>query len=96
MFVAAVDWQILIVRAFIDENDKNQLVNGACSLDLWQDVVWTALRSKATRNGYWCMQDGAPPHCTTLTKDFLLEKFNGRVISRGTLINSDPVWEDLH
>ena len=34
------------------------------------------------------MQDGAPPHCTTVAKQFLLDKFHGRVISRGT----DIIW----
>ena len=51
MFVAVVDGQIPIVHAFLDEDDKNQSVNGACYLDLLQDVVWPALRSKATRKG---------------------------------------------
>lgn len=96
MFVAVVDGQIPIVHAFLDEDDKNQSVNGACYLDLLQDVVWPALRSKATRKGYWWMQDGAPPHCTTLAKDFLLEKFNGRVISRGTPINWPAHSPDLN
>ena len=32
------------------------------------------------------MQDGAPAHCTTAAKEFLLNKFGGRVISRGTQI----------
>ena len=41
-------------------------------------------RHKAGRHKYWWMQDGAPPHCTNLSKQFLLEKFNHRVISRGT------------
>ena len=32
------------------------------------------------------MQDGAPPHCTKKAKQFLTEKVQGRVISRGTEI----------
>ena len=35
---------------------------------------------------YYWMQDGAPAHCTTQAKFFLVEKFRGRVISRGTEI----------
>ena len=30
------------------------------------------------------MHDGAPAHCTTTAKEFLLNKFGGRVINRGT------------
>lgn len=82
IFVAIVDGQIPIVHAF----DKSQTVNGACYLEFLKEVVWPALRYKTTRKGYWWMQDGAPPHCTNLVKDFLLEKFQDRVISRGTPI----------
>ena len=87
MFVAVVAGQIPIDHAFLDEDNRNQSVNGSCYLDLLQDVVWPALRSEATRKGYWWMQNGATVHCTTSAKDFLLEKFNGRVISKGTPIN---------
>ena len=32
------------------------------------------------------MQDGAPAHCTAAAKEFLLDKFRGRVFSRETEI----------
>lgn len=96
MFVAIVDGQIPIVHAFVDENCSNQSVNGASYLNLLQDVVWPALRFKATRKGYWWQQDGAPPHCTTLAKEFLLKKFSGRVISRGTPISWPAHSPDLN
>ena len=79
IFVAIVDGQIPIVHAF----DKSQTVNGACYLVLLKEVVWPAFRYKATKKGYWWMQDGTPPHCTSLAKYFLIEKFQDRVISRG-------------
>ena len=82
IFVTFVDGQIPIVQAF----DKSQAVNEACYLAFLEEVVWPALRYKAMRKGYWWMQDGALPHCTSLAKDFLVEKFQDRVISRGTPI----------
>ena len=66
IFGEIVDGPIPIVHAF----DKSQTVNGACYLALLKEVVWLALRYKATRKGYWWMQDGAPPHCSSLTKGF--------------------------
>lgn len=86
MFVAIVDGRIPVVHAFIDENGRSVSVNGSCYLQLLQDTVWPALRSTATRKSYWWMQDGAPPHCTNDVKEFLLNKFQNRVISRGTSI----------
>ena len=76
IFVSIVNGQIPIVHAF----DKSQTVNGACYLALLKEVVWPAFRYKDTRKGYWWMQDGAPPHCTSSAKDFLIEKFQDRVI----------------
>ena len=63
-------------------------MTGASYLELLKDTVWPTFRSTATRKQLWWMQDGAPPHCTNDAKAFLLEKFNGRVISRGT----DRIW----
>ena len=82
IFVAIVDGQIPIAHAF----DKSQTVNGASYLVLLKEVVLPAIRYKATRKGYWWMQDGASPHCTSLAKDFIIEKFQDRVINRGTPI----------
>ena len=94
IFVAIVDGQISIVHAF----DKSQTENGTCYLALLKEVVWPALRYKATRKGYWWMQDGAPPHCSSLAMEFLIEKFQDRVISRGTphhLASSLPGFESI-
>ena len=96
IFVTIVDGHIPIVHAFVGEDGKTQSVNGTCYLELLQEVVWPALKYKATRRSYWWMQDGAPPHCTTLATAFLLEKFRGRVISRGTHINWPAHSPDLN
>ena len=58
-------------------------VNGSCYLNLLNEVVWPTFRSSATQKSLWWMQDGAPAHCTKDAKEFLLEKFRGKVISRG-------------
>lgn len=86
IFVAIVDDKVPIVHAFIDEDGRRVSVDGSCYLALLKDTVWPAFRATATRHGLWWMQDGAPPHCTTEAKKFLIEKFKGRVISRGTPI----------
>ena len=52
------------------------------------DIAIKTSCSTAARKQLWWMQDGAPPHCTNDAKAFLLEKFNGRVISRGT----ERIW----
>ena len=86
IFVAIVDGKIPIIHAFLDEDGHLVSVNGSCYLTLLRDSVWPKLRYSATRRGLWWMQDGAPSHCTTVAKEFLKDKFQGRVISRGTEI----------
>ena len=88
IFVAIVDGKVPIVHAFIDENGRRESVNGDCYLKLLQENVWPTFRPHATRQGLWWMQDGAPAHCTTAAKKFLVDKFRSRVISRGT----DIAW----
>ena len=96
IFVAIVNGRIPIVHAFVGDDGRNQSVNGNVYLELLKEVAWPALRSTATRRRYWWMQDGAPPHCTTLAKEFLIEKFQGRVISRGTPITWPAHSPDLN
>ena len=84
LFVAIVDGKVPVVHAFVDENGRNSILNGAGYFDFLREKIWPTFRSSATRKGYWFMQDGAPVHCTTEAKQFLVEKFQGRVISRGT------------
>ena len=88
IFVAIVNGKIPIVHPFVNNDGDSVSVNGLCYLSLLRDTVWPALKSTATRHGLWWMQDGAPPHCTIDAKEFLLSKFQGRVISRGT----DIIW----
>ena len=86
IFVAIAEGRVAIVHPFLDEEGRRVSVDGACYLKLLQDHVWPTFRSTTTRHNLRWMQDGAPPHCTREAKDFLLEKFHGRVISRGTPI----------
>ena len=86
IFVAIVNDKVPVVHAYMDENGRCKIVNGDCYLNLLQENVWPTFRSCATRQGLWWMQDGAPAYCNTAAKEFLLNKFGGRVISRGTQI----------
>ena len=95
-FVAIVDGHIPIVHAFTGEDGKNQSVNGDRYQQLLEDVAWPVLRGKAARRNYWWMQDRAPPHCTNAAKKFLLEKFKGRVISRGIAVSWPAHSPDLN
>lgn len=88
IFVAIVNGKVPIVHPFINEDGRSVSVTGASYMELLKDTVWPTFRSTATRQQLWWMQDGAPPHCTNDAKAFLLEKFHGRVISRGT----DRIW----
>ena len=82
--VAIVDGKIPIVHAFIDHTGRTVSVNGACYLAFLKEVMWPVFRTTATRKWLWWMQDGASPHWTNDAKNFLLEKFHERVISKGT------------
>ena len=83
IFVAIVNG---IVHAFMDENGRRKIVNGDCYLNFLQENIRPTFRSCATKQGLGWMQDGDPAHCTTAAKEFLLNKFVGRVISRETQI----------
>ena len=85
MFLAIVNGHIPI-----------ESVNETCHLKLLQEVAWPVLKHKAASRSYWWIQDGVLPHCTTLAKAFILEKFPGRVISRGTSINWPTHSPDLN
>ena len=63
-------------------------LNGSCYLNLLKEVVRPTFHSFTTRKSLWWIQDGASAHCTNDAKEFILEKFRGRVISRRT----DIAW----
>ena len=41
------------------------------------------------------MQDVAPPHCSTIVRDWLIEKLPNRWIGRGADTNLNTKWQDL-
>ena len=88
IFEAITNGNILVVHPFVNEDGNLVSVNGLCYLSLLRGTIWPVFRSTAKRNGLWWMQDGAPPHCTTVAKIFLIDKFHGLVISRRT----DIIW----
>ena len=84
------------MHSFTEEDGRRLSVNTESYLALLKDVVWPVFRNTATRRGYWWMQDGATPHCTLVAKNFLQEKFQNRVISRGSAINWPARSPDLN
>ena len=72
IFVAIVNGKVPVIHAFLDENGKRKVVNGDCYLNFLQENIWPTFRVCATRPGLWWMQNGAPAHCTTAVKKFLL------------------------
>ena len=47
-----------------------------------EDLMWGAVQSKASRKGYFFMQNGAGSHCTNVALNILNEKFRVCVINR--------------
>ena len=70
-------------------------VNGATYLKMLETVMWPAVRTNATRRGYWFQQDGAPSHVTPAVMHFLTAKFGSRVISRKAQHHWPPYSPDL-
>ena len=60
------------------------------------DHVWNKVKGQATRKGYYFMQDGASSHTTNANLEFLLSKFQGRVISNKTNIIWPPKSPDMN
>jgi hypothetical protein len=60
------------------------------------DHVWNKVKWQATRKGYYFMQDGASSHTTKANLEFLLSKFQGRVISNKTNIIWPPKSPDMN
>ena len=77
-WVGVVGDKVLPVHWF----EEKKGVNWEVYLQLLKETVWPAVRSRATRNRLYFMQDGASPHTTNQVMQFLEEKFQGRVISR--------------
>ena len=63
---------------------------------LLKEKVWPAVKAKATRNALWYMQDGATCHTSQNNLSFLLDKFDGRVISNKTDVIWPPNSPDLN
>ena len=71
-------------------------VNGESYNKLLKEKVWPSVRSKASRKGYWFMQDGATPHTTANSLFYLKDKFSARVVSNKTDFPWPPKSPDLN
>ena len=74
-------WEGKLIIHWFDENTS---VNGDTYLDMLKSVVWPAVKGVATRRKLWFQQDGATVHTTVRVREWLWQKFVGRVISRLT------------
>jgi hypothetical protein len=70
-------------------------VTGQRYLEMLQTSMWPAIRSRATRHGYWMQQDGASAHITGPVMDFLRSKFRGNIITRNSANHWPPYSPDL-
>ena len=89
-WVGIVDGKVLPVHWFQGS------VDGPSYLGMLQNIVWPAIKGRATRREYWFQQDGASPHCTAEVLAFLASKFGDRVISRQTEHHWLPYSPDLN
>ena len=79
---------ILAGRIIIHWFDPGTSVTGESYLEMLQQVVWPQVRALVARRQLWFQQDGATVHTTVLTRAWLQEKFQGRVIS----LHTDRPW----
>ena len=89
-WVGILDGRVLPVHWFQGS------VDAKAYLEMLKEVVWPAIRGRATRREYWFQQDGASPHCTPEVLAFLSSKFGDRVISRRTEHFWPPYSPDLN
>ena len=76
-----------VALQFLKEKFRGLIIsrNSEIYRAMLEDLMWEAVKSKASRKGYFFMQNGAPP---TLHSSFWKEKFRGRVINR----RSEIIW----
>ena len=65
-----IDGTVLSLHWFQDDNESPTTVNSERYRAMLEDLMWEAVKSKASRKGYFFMQDGAPPHCTNVVLQF--------------------------
>lgn len=78
-WAAVVDGQV-----FVHWLTPGSTVTGSTYLRLLKEGLWPQVRHKVQRDGLWFQQDGATVHTTAAVRQWLVEKFDGRVISRLT------------
>ena len=89
-WAARVDGQV-----FVHWLSPGSTVTGSAYLSLLKEGFWPQVRRKVRRDGLWFQQDGATVHTTATVRQWLAEKFEGRVISRLTERPWPPRSPDL-
>ena len=77
----------IIGPIFFDTN-----VNGDNYLHMLQSDFWPTFSSLPNNNQFFFMQDGAPPHWSTIVRDWLNEKLPNRWIGRGADTDLNIKW----
>ena len=79
---------------FQTENGHAVTVNQERYRDMMTNFVMPIIRRKRMRQ-FWFQQDGAPPHISRITIDFLKKLFPGRLMSKSGDLDWPPRSPDL-
>ena len=79
---------------FQNENGHAVTVNQERYRDMMTNFVMPIIRRKRMRQ-FWFQQDGAPPHTSRITIDFLKKLFPGRLMSKSGDLDWPPRSPDL-
>ena len=89
-WAAVVDGQV-----FLHWLSPGTTVNGSAYLRLLKERFWPQVRHRVQRDRLWFQQDGATVHTTSAVRQWLAEKFGGRIVSRLTERPWPPRSPDL-
>ena len=79
---------------FQNENGHAVTINQERYRDMMTNFVMPIIRRKRMRQ-FWFQQDGAPPHTSRITIDFLKKLFPGRLMSKSGDLDWPPRSPDL-
>jgi hypothetical protein len=78
------------------ESGKAETINTANYIEMLKRKFVPVLKRKQVLKNCWFMQDGAPPHCSKESLDWLRTHFDNRIISRNAEFLWPPYSPDLN
>ena len=83
---------------FFEDGDskKAETMKTANYIDMLKKKFVPALKRKKAFKNCWFMQDGAPPHCSKESMEWLSTRFQDRIISRNAEFLWPPYSPDLN